>query len=158
MDLTFQTENGRFNYRVCAVILQDEHILAMKDERSPYYYLPGGRVHLHETAEDAVRREVKEELAIDAEIIRPLWVNQSFFTEDVEKDRFHEICVYFLMNAENAGLRARGDRFRLDEGKHTHIFEWLPFDRLKNTYFYPLFLKEKIRCLPKTLELLTTFE
>ena len=54
MDITFRTPEGRFNYRVCAVILNGEYLLAMKDERSPYYYLPGGRVMLHETAEEAV--------------------------------------------------------------------------------------------------------
>ena len=83
MDITFDTECGRFNYRVCAVIINDNKLLAMHDENSPYYYLPGGRVSLHETAENAVLREIKEELEIDAKIIRPLWVNQSFFNEDV---------------------------------------------------------------------------
>ena len=43
MDLTFQTDSGVFNYRVCAMILHDNRILAMQDDRSPYYYLPGGR-------------------------------------------------------------------------------------------------------------------
>lgn len=158
MDLTFKTENGRFNFRVCAIILHNERILAMRDERSPYYYLPGGRVHLHETAEDAIRREIKEELRIDAEIVRPLWVNQSFFTEDTDGERFHEICLYFLLNVENSGLSSFGNRFRLDEGKHTHIFEWIPCVSLKERYFYPLFLKERIHSLPESLELLTTIE
>ena len=62
MDITVLTDTGRFNYRVCAVILNENKILAMQDECSPYYYLPSGRVSLHETAENAVLREIKEEL------------------------------------------------------------------------------------------------
>lgn len=61
MDITFKTSEGKFNYRVCAVIINDDKILAMQDERSPYYYLPGGRVSLNETAEKAILREIKEE-------------------------------------------------------------------------------------------------
>ena len=62
MDVTFVTPEGTFNYRVCAVIIHDNHLLAMQDERSPYYYLPGGRVHLGETLESAMHREMREEL------------------------------------------------------------------------------------------------
>ncbi len=51
----------------------------MQDEESPYYYLPGGRVSLNETTEKAILREIKEELKIDAKIVRPLWLNQGFF-------------------------------------------------------------------------------
>ena len=98
MDITFKTEEGRFNYRVCAIIIHDGKILAMHDERSPYFYLPGGRVALHETAEVAVLRELKEEFDIDAGIVRPLWLNQSFFTEDVSKEKYHELCLYFLVD------------------------------------------------------------
>lgn len=46
MDISFKTGNEKFNYRVCAIIVHDEKILAMHDERSPYFYLPGGRVKL----------------------------------------------------------------------------------------------------------------
>ena len=158
MDLTFKTDNGRFNYRVCAVIINENKILALHDERSPYYYLPGGRVSLHETAENAVLREVKEELEIDAEIVRPLWLNESFFVEDVNHDKFHEICVYFLVDISKTDLLTKGEKFVLYEREHTHEFEWLEFERLKSEYFYPLFLKEKIFDLPAHLELLTTFE
>ena len=56
----------------------DGKILAMHDERSPYYYLPGGRVEIGETAEHAVIREVQEELDVTPKIVRPLWLNQAF--------------------------------------------------------------------------------
>lgn len=78
MDISFINDEGKFNYRVCGIVINDNKILAMKDERSPYYYLPGGRVMMGETAEDAIIREVKEELEIEASIIRPLWLTQNF--------------------------------------------------------------------------------
>ena len=65
MDISFKFSNEKFNYRVCAMMISDGKILAMQDERSPYYYLPGGRVKTGETAENAVIREVKEELGLD---------------------------------------------------------------------------------------------
>ena len=158
MDVTFLTDYGRFNYRACAVMINEDKILAMRDERSPYYYLPGGRVSLHETAENAVLREVKEELEVDAEIVRPLWLNENFFIEDVNHDRYHEICIYFLIDISKTNLLTKGEKFVLYERKHTHEFEWLGFERLKSEYFYPVFLKEKIFELPTHLELLSTFE
>ena len=50
MDISFNQENQTFNYRVCAMIISGNRILAMHDERSPYFYLPGGRVKMGETA------------------------------------------------------------------------------------------------------------
>lgn len=158
MDITFETEAGRFNYRVCAVLLDGERILAMHDERSPYFYLPGGRVRMGERAEDAVLREVREELGIEARIVRPLWLSQSFFNEDVAHVDYHELCLYFLVDASATDLLTRGDRFRGPELRHVHDFEWLPFERLKNEYFYPIFLKTEIYRLPEGLTLRTDRE
>ena len=78
MDITYTAGQEKFNYRVCAVMISGNKILAMHDERSPYFYLPGGRVKMGETAECAVIREVEEELGVTPKIVRPLWLNQGF--------------------------------------------------------------------------------
>ena len=157
MDVTFVTPEGTFNYRVCAVIIHDNHLLAMQDERSPYYYLPGGRVHLGETLESAMHREMREELGFSGHILRPLWLCENFFVEDVNRQHYHELCLYYLLEPD-AALLARGRRFESTEGKHHHVFEWLPFERLEQEYFYPLFLKKEIFHLPEALTLRTELE
>ena len=158
MDISFNQENQKFNYRVCAMIISENRLLAMHDERSPYFYLPGGRVKMGETAEQAVVREIWEELGVTLKIDRPLWLNQAFFTEDVDGIRYHELCIYFLMDISNIDLLERGDSFTLTEGKHTHTFEWLAFDRLKDEYFYPIFLKKQIFDLPRAFTIRTEWE
>lgn len=158
MDISFQLERQKFNYRVCAMIISGNKLLAMHDERSPYFYLPGGRVAMGETAEQAVVREVQEELGVTPKIVRPLWLNQAFFTEDVDHLRYHELCIYFLMDISGTNLSKRGDTFTLAEGKHIHTFEWLEFDRLKDEYFYPTFLKKEIYHLPNEFTIRTEFE
>lgn len=37
MDISYNCENQKFNYRVCAMIIAENKILAMHDERSPYF-------------------------------------------------------------------------------------------------------------------------
>ncbi len=148
MDISFLHGGQKFNYRACAMIIDNGKILAMHDERSPYFYLPGGRVKLGETAEEAVVREVREELQCECEIVRPLWLNQAFFREDVDGLDYHELCVYFLVKAPEEILRL-GERFRIDEGRHIHVFQWLDFAALEGEYFYPAFLKKEIFSLPE---------
>ena len=158
MDISFKVESQKFNYRVCAMMISDGKILAMRDERSPYYYLPGGRVAMGETAQNAVIREVQEELGITPKIIRPLWLNQAFFTEDVDGLKYHELCIYYLMDIADTDLQSRGAVFTSEEGHRTHTFEWLAFERLQDEYFYPLFLKKDIFHLPTEFTIRTEIE
>ncbi len=62
-DITFRMANGKFNLRVAGVFIKDSRVLVMSDNDLPYFYLPGGRVKLHETSEAAIRREISEELS-----------------------------------------------------------------------------------------------
>lgn len=158
MDITFQSNQQKFNYRVCGMMIQDGKILAMQDERSPYFYLPGGRVKLGETAEEAVIRELGEELGIAPKIIRPLWLCQSFFREEVDKLHYHELCIYFLVDIGDTELLKNGESFTLPEGAHTHKFTWLAFAELEKAYFYPLFLKKDIFHLPDHFTIRTEME
>ena len=155
MDISFKSKEGRFNYRVCAIMIDSGRILAMHDEQLPYYYLPGGRVKIGETAEHAVIREVREELDIIPHVVRPLWLNQAYFIEDVSQDKFHELCIYFLMDISNTDILIRGNRFTVQEQHHINTFEWLTFEQLNTEYFYPLFIKREIFNLPDKFTILT---
>ena len=52
------------------------------------------------------------------------------------------------MDIADTDLLARGKQFKSNEGHRKHPFEWLEFDRVKDEYFYPLFLKKNIFNLP----------
>ena len=43
--------------------------------------------------------------------------------------------------------------FEINENEHTLMFEWLDFKRLKDEYFYPLFIKKEIFNLPQEFTL-----
>ena len=158
MDICFKTDLGKFNYRVCAVIINGDKVLAMKDNHADYYYLPGGRVQFNETAENALLRELKEELNVDAKIVRPLYFNQNFFNEDVLKVDYHEIGIYFLVDVTETDIMSRGESFIGVETVKNQRFEWLDFDRVKKEYLYPNFIKENIDKLPKTFVIINEFK
>jgi len=158
VDVTFRTEEGTFNYRVCAVIINDGRLLAMKDGRSPYYYLPGGRVELHETMENAVLRELKEEMKVDATIDRALWLNQNFFVEDVNNEKYHEICLYFLVDIGNSDFPTTKNVIELYEKDRKLTFEWLRLEDMENRYLYPNFIKKEIFRIPNELKIITEYK
>jgi len=105
-----------------------------------------------------VIRETEEELGITPRIVRPLWLNQAFFTEDVDGIRYHELCVYFLMDVSGTDILSRGEKFTTREGGRTNTFEWLAFERLEGEYFYPKFLKKDIFNLPDEFTIRTEIE
>ena len=150
MDISFKTPHGRFNYRVSAVIIRDGCLLTMQDNAYSYSYLPGGRVKMGETAEDAMRREIREELHADLNVLRPLWLCQDFFTEEDTKERFHEICLYYLVDGEDL---PRQD-FAHPESDRINRFSWTPLEDVQSMHLYPDFIRESITHLPDHLEMI----
>lgn len=87
-----------------------------------------------------------------------MWLNQSFFNEVTDKLDYDELCIYFLMDVSHMDLLEKRERFALKERHHTRDFEWLPFERLKDAYFYPLFLKTEIYNLPEHFTIRTEIQ
>ena len=152
MDLTFKFPEGAFNYRVAAIIVNDGRLLVLQDEGIPHDYLPGGRVHLGEPAEAALARELREELDIVLPPHRLVFMAESFFT--LMGTRYHELCLYHLMDAPTE-LLARGESFTRAEGNEVHHFRWVKFEELRGMSFFPIFLKERIFSLPDAPEFIS---
>jgi 8-oxo-dGTP pyrophosphatase MutT (NUDIX family) len=149
MDLTFHTPQGRFNFRVGAIIIRDEKVLLVKNPEVPYRYTVGGRVCYDETTEEAVIREVFEETAVKLEAVRPVFFHEQFFDEEITGEHFHELAVYYLMKDSDAlaHLRCRS----VTERGVSEELVWIPLDELDRHYVVPESLARELRHLPQQL-------
>src|SRR5688572_14597961 len=93
--IRFDEGMRRFNYRVVGVAIHDGSVLLHRADHEPFWTLPGGRAEHGETAEATIRREMREELATDVDVVRLLWFVENFF--DYEGLHYHEIALYFLL-------------------------------------------------------------
>ncbi len=57
-DCCFTSGNDRFRYRAVAIIIEDGCVLMAGNEKADYLYSVGGGVHMGESSEEAVLREV----------------------------------------------------------------------------------------------------
>ena len=100
-DMCVPCEGGLVNLRVGAIIMKDGQSLMVGNKRSPeYLYSVGGRIQFGETAEEAVRREVREETGVDMEVDRLGFVHENYFYGDAPANMgklIYEISFYFYM-------------------------------------------------------------
>lgn len=66
---------GKFIVASGPVIVEDGKLLVTKDDKDDFYKLPGGTVKEGESLEDACKREAKNEVNAEIEIIKPLMPN-----------------------------------------------------------------------------------
>ena len=77
----FFTNDGKwFRYRAAAIIVEEGCILFAKNEIDDYFYSIGGAVHMGETAEGAVKREVFEETGVEYDVDHLAIIHENFLT------------------------------------------------------------------------------
>ncbi len=62
MDVRFQAEGIKFNFRAAGILIERDHVLLHKQREDHHWALPGGGIELGERSKDAVVREFEEEL------------------------------------------------------------------------------------------------
>lgn len=104
-DCCFPHEENGFRYRVGAIILEENSVLVATNDACDFCYSIGGGVHLDESAEEAVRREVLEETGLPYEIDRLAFVHENFF-EGGRKYRRAALPRAFLLFSDEAHRQA----------------------------------------------------
>lgn len=90
--IVLDVATDRFQVRAGAVIRSGAHVLIHRATRDPFWALPGGRVELHESARQALEREICEEIGVGSQVAELRVIIENFFQLDGR--RVHEIGFY----------------------------------------------------------------
>ena len=129
----FRTKVGNtvFGVRATALILQNHKLLVTKDKDQ--YYTIGGAIQVNERTEEAVVREVREELGVKAQAGQLAFVVENHFEEDGVY--YHNIEFHYLVDLlEDAPLI-------MQEDEKMQPCEWIDLDKLEDIQLVPAFLK-----------------
>jgi len=148
--ITFDEGKARFNYRVVGIALDGDRVLLHRMEMDDFWSLPGGRVGMLEPAENALKREMREELGIEIHIERLVWVVEDFFEYDDKP--YHELAFYFLMALPHDSHLYKDEEFLGNDEGVNLFFKWYQLNELEKIRLYPTFLRKGLNSLPKTIE------
>lgn len=143
-DVEYYKDEGLFKLRVCGIIRKGDKVLIEKDSNSQLWSYPGGRVKLGESTIEAVKRELKEELGIEIEVVKKLACIQ-LFSKLPNNAIFHEIGFYYQVNnLQPLPCQDFDIEEEIDKGKQKHNFKWITIDQLKEMDVVPRALKDVI--------------
>ena len=142
-DICVPVGEGFVNVRVGAIIEKNGKILMVTNEGVDYYYSVGGRIQIGESAEDAARREVREETGCALEIDRLGFIHEDFFIGDSMAKLgklIYEIAFYFYMKTPEDFEPKR--EALAAEGRGEHL-EWVSTDTEKT--LFPAFFRTELQ-------------
>lgn len=103
-------KNKTIDILVRAIIEVDEKILVCRKKRKKYYFFPGGHVEFGESAEKALKREIKEELGLNIKKCTFIGGSEHQFIED--KRKYHEINLAFKTKINKIKMESKEDHLR----------------------------------------------
>ena len=148
--ISFNVDGVFFMYRVAGICIAGDRVLLCREPALPFWYLPGGRVHANESSPDALRREIYEELGLEPEVGRLLFVVDNIFNQD--NRTIQEVGLYFGITlptgSESFSWTAPFQRTDTSDGL-VHEFAWFPLVDLPTVDVRPPFLKHHLTQLPE---------
>lgn len=146
MDIKILGDQFKFKYRVSAIFIRDNKLLVNKyDEDS--YCLPGGYVEIGETSENAMLRELKEELNLNFEIVNFAGITENFFI-NLKGQKTHGLDFYYYVKLKDDRDYQFIDykRIEYDKGKIVnHDLSWIDISNLDSVRLLPLEIRNEIK-------------
>ncbi|MCK4027422.1 NUDIX domain-containing protein [Streptococcus suis] len=135
MDFRTRIDNQIFGVRATALLIKDGKIFLTKDSKGRYYTI-GGAIAVNETAQDAVVREVKEELGVDSCVNQLAFVVENQFT--YEGIDFYNIEFHFIVDPIGEMPK------EMIEDSLKQACEWIELDKIVNLDVVPAFLAQEL--------------
>ena len=161
---------GEFCFRVAGVLMNKGKILLQTDDLVDFWVLPGGGVKLFESSEDAIKREFKEEMRLDIEIERLLWVVENSFEFDNTKihgieftflikpiDDKDELKMLEFQGIEN-DLSVTTDSIYKDQKELKLTFRWFHPSELDSITIKPDIYMQELKDIPNQPKLIRNLE
>ena len=142
--ISFDVGNDKFNFRVSAIVMDSSKSRFLTNTRGniDFCVLPGGRVEMGEDSATTLKREFKEELDAEVEVVGIKAITENFFTFD--NKNYHELqYVYFVKLLDVEKWEKKTGKFYGVEKKD--LFEWQNISDIEKLNYKPRHLKNIIK-------------
>ena len=143
MDITLNVEDYLLNVRASGIIIHDNKILLHKNINEEHYALIGGRVAIGESSEEALKREVMEEMGKEVDIIEGLTTVENFF--QMKDSKYYEILFVHRLEFKNEDDKKILETIKNVEGKDYLRYEWIDIDKIEKYPLKPKVIKEMLK-------------
>ena len=140
-DVKYNDDNFFFLYRVSALIFNKDKskILLFYGNDMDYYMLPGGKVHQLEKSEDAIKREITEELGF-----KDLKFDLVGISEEIVRDKENDIQQITLTYKCIYEDEIKKESFKSIESNWIN-FKWVDINELDNYKIHPNNIQNMIK-------------
>ena len=134
-DLSIIIDGIKFNFRVGLLVKKKKQVLVECNPDYDFEVLPGGRVKTLESSEDALIREINEEMKIDLTNynLEFICIDENFF--ELDNIKYHEL--YFIYKIE---LDENNDDFKdgmINYDSKVNYYKWINILDLKEVNLLP---------------------
>ncbi len=138
MVITIKEDGTRFGARVGAIIYnKDKTKILLEYQSNKLYMFPGGRIDIHEDSQNAISRELKEELNIKTDL-KLKYIVEMFLKSP--KTKYHEIGFYFVAEINEDSIE---NNFKSLDGDSN--FVWIPIKDLDKYNILAKPVKDKVK-------------
>ena len=156
-DINIKIQDVLLNVRAVGVIIHGNKVLFQKRKQDEFWALPGGKIQVGEKSEDALKRELQEELELKQfKIERCNSVSEYFFT--FNDTLIHQYIFSYIVSVDDKEwILKENNQFEGKEEKANLIFKWFDIDSLNTSSIKPDFLKDQLDSIKKEAVIFTSY-